>query len=222
MAISKLQALSNGRYKSVWHRAVVNSEKERMSIASFLCPCNCAIISPPEKLISEASPAMYRSYTYEEYYKNSPLYGLYSANRACSSINSHELFEKKYGSLPRLGGRLPAATAPLYCINAWAAASLHAHPFACNMQHPISGFKAYTAVAKKATGHQNIRQPTMYYSSSSTASLQKPSELPMLHIIIISHFRRMPKAASRWAPQQKRGRLCVVRPKSSEIRAQFF
>ncbi|THU73554.1 hypothetical protein C4D60_Mb04t24090 [Musa balbisiana] len=65
----QLQALSNGRYKSVWHRAVVNSEKERMSIASFLCPCNCATISPPEKLISEASPAMYRSYTYEEYYK---------------------------------------------------------------------------------------------------------------------------------------------------------
>ncbi|RWV78012.1 hypothetical protein GW17_00061089 [Ensete ventricosum] len=158
MAISKLQALSNGRYKSVWHRAVVNSEKERMSIASFLCPCNCAIISPPEKLISEASPAMYRSYTYEEYYKNTPSQGL----------------------------------------------------------------KLTPQWQRKQRGIKNIRQPTMYYSSSSTASLQKPSELPMLHIIIISHFRRMPKAASRWAPQQKRGRLCVVRPKSSEIRAQFF
>ncbi|KAJ4955698.1 hypothetical protein NE237_012481 [Protea cynaroides] len=34
----QLQALSNGRYKSVWHRAVVNSDKERISVASFLCP----------------------------------------------------------------------------------------------------------------------------------------------------------------------------------------
>ncbi|WOL09972.1 hypothetical protein Cni_G18726 [Canna indica] len=65
----QLQALSNGRYKSVWHRAVVNSNKARMSVASFLCPCNCVLISPPEKLISDRSPAVYRNYTYDEYYK---------------------------------------------------------------------------------------------------------------------------------------------------------
>ncbi|KAG6534392.1 flavanone 3-dioxygenase 2-like [Zingiber officinale] len=65
----QLQALSNGRYKSVWHRAVVNSNKERMSVASFLCPCNSVLISPPEKLIADGSPAVYRSYTYDEYYK---------------------------------------------------------------------------------------------------------------------------------------------------------
>nr|XP_018679946.1 PREDICTED: protein DOWNY MILDEW RESISTANCE 6-like isoform X1 [Musa acuminata subsp. malaccensis] len=65
----QLQALSNGRYRSVWHRAVVNADKERISVASFLCPCNNAIISPPEKLVADGSPAMYRSYTYDEYYK---------------------------------------------------------------------------------------------------------------------------------------------------------
>ncbi|KAG6496106.1 flavanone 3-dioxygenase 2-like [Zingiber officinale] len=65
----QLQALSNGRYKSVQHRAVVNKDKSRTSVASFLCPCNNAIISPPEKLITDGSPAMYRSYTYDEYYK---------------------------------------------------------------------------------------------------------------------------------------------------------
>ncbi|CAL9154834.1 unnamed protein product, partial [Musa hybrid cultivar] len=65
----QLQALSNGRYNSVWHRAVVNSNKERMSVASFLCPCNNVIISPPEELVSEGSPATYRRYTYDEYYK---------------------------------------------------------------------------------------------------------------------------------------------------------
>ncbi|CAL9079752.1 unnamed protein product, partial [Musa textilis] len=64
----QLQALSNGRYRSVCHRAVVNSDTDRMSVASFLCPCNSAVISPPEKLVGDGSPAVYRSYTYEEYY----------------------------------------------------------------------------------------------------------------------------------------------------------
>ncbi|XP_008797642.1 flavanone 3-dioxygenase 2-like [Phoenix dactylifera] len=65
----QIQALSNGRYKSVWHRAIVNSDKERISVASFLCPCNSAAISPAKKLTGEGSPAVYRSYTYDEYYK---------------------------------------------------------------------------------------------------------------------------------------------------------
>ncbi|VAI25130.1 unnamed protein product [Triticum turgidum subsp. durum] len=65
----QLQALSNGRYKSVWHRAVVNSDRPRMSIASFLCPCNSVKLGPAEKLIGEKSPAVYRNYTYDEYYK---------------------------------------------------------------------------------------------------------------------------------------------------------
>ncbi|THU44834.1 hypothetical protein C4D60_Mb02t11540 [Musa balbisiana] len=64
----QLQALSNGRYRSVCHRAVVNSDKDRMSVASFLCPCNSAVISTPEKLVGDGSPAIYRSYTYGEYY----------------------------------------------------------------------------------------------------------------------------------------------------------
>jgi isopenicillin N synthase-like dioxygenase len=65
----QLQAMSNGRYRSVWHRAVVNSDRERMSIASFLCPCNSVTLGPAEKLIGEESPAVYRNYTYDEYYK---------------------------------------------------------------------------------------------------------------------------------------------------------
>lgn len=65
----QLQALSNGEYRSVWHRAVVNSDRERMSVASFLCPCNSVVLGPAEKLITEESPAVYRSYTYDEYYK---------------------------------------------------------------------------------------------------------------------------------------------------------
>jgi isopenicillin N synthase-like dioxygenase len=64
----QLQALSNGRYKSVWHRAVVNADRPRMSVASFLCPCNDVLIGPAAKLVTEGSPAVYRDYTYAEYY----------------------------------------------------------------------------------------------------------------------------------------------------------
>ncbi|XP_054799824.1 protein DOWNY MILDEW RESISTANCE 6-like [Prosopis cineraria] len=65
----QIQALSNGIYKSVWHRAVVNSEKPRLSVASFLCPQDDALISPAEPLTEDGHGAIYRGYTYEEYYK---------------------------------------------------------------------------------------------------------------------------------------------------------
>ncbi|XP_078442448.1 2-oxoglutarate (2OG) and Fe(II)-dependent oxygenase superfamily protein [Wolffia australiana] len=65
----QLQALSNGLYKSVWHRAVVNTDKERLSVASFLAPCNTAEIRAPEKLTGGAAGAVYRGFTYAEYYK---------------------------------------------------------------------------------------------------------------------------------------------------------
>ncbi|RRT67771.1 hypothetical protein B296_00018430 [Ensete ventricosum] len=64
-----LLALSNGRYRSVWHRAVVNSDRERISVASFLCPCNSVVINPPEKLVGDGDRPVYRTYTYDEYYK---------------------------------------------------------------------------------------------------------------------------------------------------------
>ncbi|KAK2972795.1 hypothetical protein RJ640_028323 [Escallonia rubra] len=65
----QIQALSNGKYKSVWHRAIVNAEQARMSIASFLCPQDDATISAPEKLSGDGSQAVYRNFTYTEYYK---------------------------------------------------------------------------------------------------------------------------------------------------------
>ncbi|OEL22445.1 Protein DOWNY MILDEW RESISTANCE 6 [Dichanthelium oligosanthes] len=65
----QLQALSNGQYRSVWHRAVVNSDRERLSVASFLCPCNDVELGPARKLVTEETPAVYQNYTYDEYYK---------------------------------------------------------------------------------------------------------------------------------------------------------
>lgn len=63
-----MQALSNGFYKSVWHRAVVNEEKPRLSVASFLCPSDDALISPAKEVMESGSEAIYRGFTYAEYY----------------------------------------------------------------------------------------------------------------------------------------------------------
>ncbi|XP_057807409.1 protein DOWNY MILDEW RESISTANCE 6-like [Salvia miltiorrhiza] len=65
----QIQALSNGKYKSVWHRAVVNANKVRLSVASFLCPCDSANISAPKELITGDDRAIYTDFTYAEYYK---------------------------------------------------------------------------------------------------------------------------------------------------------
>ncbi|KAL4187015.1 hypothetical protein AMTRI_Chr09g16780 [Amborella trichopoda] len=65
----QLQALSNGRYKSVMHRAVVNSEKERFSFAVFICPSTDAELGPIPLLIKDNNPAIYRRFTYGEYYE---------------------------------------------------------------------------------------------------------------------------------------------------------
>ncbi|KAK4415993.1 protein DOWNY MILDEW RESISTANCE 6 [Sesamum alatum] len=61
----QIQALSNGRYKSVWHRAVVNADRPRLSVASFLCPSDTASISAPT---GGGEPSVYRDFTYAEYY----------------------------------------------------------------------------------------------------------------------------------------------------------
>ncbi|CAA3006529.1 protein DMR6-LIKE OXYGENASE 2-like isoform X1 [Olea europaea var. sylvestris] len=65
----QIQVLSNDRYKSVLHRAVVNSYKERISIPTFYCPSPEAIIAPAPKLIDEEHPCQYKSFTYTEYYQ---------------------------------------------------------------------------------------------------------------------------------------------------------
>ncbi|XP_068634977.1 flavanone 3-dioxygenase 2-like isoform X2 [Aristolochia californica] len=60
----QIQALSNDKYKSLWHRAIVNSDKERISVASFFSPGNNVVIRPAEQLTSNELPAIYRDYTY--------------------------------------------------------------------------------------------------------------------------------------------------------------
>ncbi|KAG2295472.1 hypothetical protein Bca4012_003117 [Brassica carinata] len=65
----QMQVISNERYKSVLHRAVVNTEKERLSIPTFYFPSTDAVISPAQELIDgQTSPAVYKSFPFVEYW----------------------------------------------------------------------------------------------------------------------------------------------------------
>ncbi|KEH18558.1 putative flavanone 3-dioxygenase [Medicago truncatula] len=64
----QIQVISNDRYKSVLHRALVNSEKERMSIPTFYCPSPDAIIRPAPQLIDNYHTVQYKEFEYNEYY----------------------------------------------------------------------------------------------------------------------------------------------------------
>lgn len=65
-----LQILSNGIFKSIEHRAAVNSEKERMSIAMFYSPKLEVEIGPLSCLIDAENPPLYKRIIMEKYVKD--------------------------------------------------------------------------------------------------------------------------------------------------------
>ncbi|KAI5670737.1 hypothetical protein M9H77_11101 [Catharanthus roseus] len=65
-----LEILSNGIFKSIEHRAAVNSEKERMSIAMFYSPKLEVEIGPLSCLIDAENPPLYKRIIMEKYVKD--------------------------------------------------------------------------------------------------------------------------------------------------------
>nr|ARJ31381.1 GA 3-oxidase [Epimedium pseudowushanense] len=77
-----LQILSNGRYPSVLHRAVVHRTRHRLSIAYLYGPPMNVQISPLSKLVDLKHPPLYRSVTWSEYLSTKAKH----FNKALSSV----------------------------------------------------------------------------------------------------------------------------------------
>ncbi|KAI3686870.1 hypothetical protein L1987_80559 [Smallanthus sonchifolius] len=65
-----LEIVTNGRYKSIEHRAIVNSERERLSIATFLTPNLDGELGPAPSLITPETPPKFTRVTVADYLKN--------------------------------------------------------------------------------------------------------------------------------------------------------
>ena len=64
-----LQIVSNGIYRSIEHRATVNSEKERLSIATFYSPKLDGEMGPAPSLITPETPANFKRMGVADYFK---------------------------------------------------------------------------------------------------------------------------------------------------------
>ncbi|XP_027120974.1 gibberellin 2-beta-dioxygenase 2-like [Coffea eugenioides] len=64
-----LQAMTNGRFLSVKHRATVSWYRSRMSMAYFASPPLRARIGPIPEMVTPHNPPLYRSFTWDEYKK---------------------------------------------------------------------------------------------------------------------------------------------------------
>lgn len=62
------QILCNGKYKSVEHRAIINTEKERLSIAAFHGPDHDAMVGPHSEVL-KGGKENYKTMSYRDYMK---------------------------------------------------------------------------------------------------------------------------------------------------------
>ncbi|KAJ0989975.1 hypothetical protein J5N97_008331 [Dioscorea zingiberensis] len=63
-----IEIMSNGKYKSIEHRAIVNTERERMSIATFHSPRFDAQVGPLPKTLERSEPH-YKTISLHDYMK---------------------------------------------------------------------------------------------------------------------------------------------------------
>ncbi|XP_074562551.1 2-oxoglutarate-dependent dioxygenase 19-like [Curcuma longa] len=62
-----MQIVTNGRYKSVLHRAMANGERTRVSVVSLVGPSLDTVVEPVVALVSSERPAMYRGWSYRQF-----------------------------------------------------------------------------------------------------------------------------------------------------------
>jgi len=62
-----VEVMTNGKYKSVEHRAVTNQERARLSIANFYNAGVDAEVAPAAKLVDEHNPCLYRKFIQKDY-----------------------------------------------------------------------------------------------------------------------------------------------------------
>ena len=62
--------LSNGAYPSIKRKVIVNSEKERISIAMFFNPKFEAKIGPMTSMLNPQNPSLFKSIRMEEFVKD--------------------------------------------------------------------------------------------------------------------------------------------------------
>ncbi|XP_058767492.1 protein SRG1-like [Vicia villosa] len=65
-----LEIVTNGIYRSIEHRATVNSAKERLSIATFCTTRHNGEIGPARSFITEETPARFKTIGLQEYLRN--------------------------------------------------------------------------------------------------------------------------------------------------------
>ncbi|NP_001242323.1 gibberellin 20 oxidase 2-like [Glycine max] len=62
-------ALSNGRYKSCLHRALVDTYRERRSLVYFVCPGEDKIVRPPDNLLCRNEERKYPDFTWSNLFE---------------------------------------------------------------------------------------------------------------------------------------------------------
>lgn len=65
-----MQVLTNGKYKSVEHRAVANDQRDRLTIVTFYAPNYVVELGPMPEFVNEKNPSKYKRYNHGEYSKH--------------------------------------------------------------------------------------------------------------------------------------------------------
>ncbi|XP_021770196.1 flavanone 3-dioxygenase 2-like [Chenopodium quinoa] len=63
----QLQIVSNGKLRSVEHRAVTNKDEDRFTVASFIEPIRECIVEPAKALVDAKNPQLYEGVRYADF-----------------------------------------------------------------------------------------------------------------------------------------------------------